>query len=167
MRTDSHRRHRWRGRRPRAPRPTAPSGLRLARPRAHQGLRRTTQPQPWLREPSASASTVQRLAASSASWPLPYGGHNSRVAGRGPMSDPVEGFAHAMPAAPVVWLPSDGRRAPEDGLALALSGGGTRAMMFHAGALLRLYEMGVLAELRRISGVSGGSIAAGVLAREW
>jgi len=83
------------------------------------------------------------------------------------MSDPVEGFAHAMPAAPVVWLPSDGRRAPEDGLALALSGGGTRAMMFHAGALLRLYEMGVLAELRRISGVSGGSIAAGVLAREW
>jgi NTE family protein len=72
-----------------------------------------------------------------------------------------------MPAAPVVWLASDRHRPPEDGLGLALSGGGTRAMMFHAGALLRLYEMGLFPDLRRISGVSGGSIAAGVLARAW
>ena len=51
------------------------------------------------------------------------------------------------PASPVVWLASDLRRPPEDGLGLALSGGGTRAMLFHAGALLRLILEAALAEL--------------------
>jgi len=83
------------------------------------------------------------------------------------MSDQTTSVASQMPPAPVVWLASDRHKPPEEGLALALSGGGTRAMMFHAGALLRLYELGLFPELRRISGVSGGSIAAGVLAREW
>lgn len=32
----------------------------------------------------------------------------------------------------------------EPGLAIALSGGGFRAMLFHAGALLRLNELGLL-----------------------
>lgn len=75
--------------------------------------------------------------------------------------------AQQLPAAPVTWLRSDQDRPPEEGLGLALSGGGTRAMLFHAGALLRLYELGLFPELRRISGVSGGSITAGVLARNW
>jgi NTE family protein len=73
----------------------------------------------------------------------------------------------SAPASPVVWLASDLRRPPEDALGLCLSGGGTRAMLFHAGALLRLYELGLFPELRRISGVSGGSITAGLLALRW
>lgn len=56
---------------------------------------------------------------------------------------------------------------PEPGIALCLSGGGYRAMMFHAGALLRLNECGYLPKLARISSVSGGSIAAGVLGLAW
>jgi NTE family protein len=52
-------------------------------------------------------------------------------------------------------------------LALCLSGGGYRAMVFHLGALWRLNELGYLPKLSRISSVSGGSIAAGVLANRW
>src|SRR6267143_2042881 len=58
-------------------------------------------------------------------------------------------------------------RAPEPGIALCLSGGGYRAMIFHAGALLRLNECGYLPKLARVSSVSGGSIAAGVLGLAW
>ncbi len=50
---------------------------------------------------------------------------------------------------------------------LALSGGGIRATLFHLGALWRINELGHLGDLDRISGVSGGSIAAGLLARAW
>jgi NTE family protein len=56
---------------------------------------------------------------------------------------------------------------PKDGVGLSLSGGGYRAMLFHAGALLRLAEAGRLGSLKRVSSVSGGSIAAGVLALAW
>src|SRR5689334_16250770 len=55
----------------------------------------------------------------------------------------------------------------EPGIALALSGGGFRAMLFHAGALARLNEFGLLSKLARVSSVSGGSIAAGFLAYVW
>ena len=55
----------------------------------------------------------------------------------------------------------------EAGIALALSGGGFRAMLFHAGALMCLNELGVLSRVARISSVSGGSIAAGYLAFVW
>src|SRR5437016_4040929 len=50
---------------------------------------------------------------------------------------------------------------------LALSGGGFRATLFHCGTLWRLNEVGYLRKLDRISSVSGGSIAAGVLAFHW
>ena len=60
----------------------------------------------------------------------------------------------------------DGHRL-ETGIALALSGGGFRAMLFHAGALTRLNELGILSRVVRISSVSGGSIASGYLARIW
>jgi NTE family protein len=53
------------------------------------------------------------------------------------------------------------------GVGLALSGGGYRAMLFHAGALWRLNELGWLPKLTTVSSVSGGSIAAGVLAHAW
>jgi NTE family protein len=56
---------------------------------------------------------------------------------------------------------------PQDGIALCLSGGGYRAMVFHIGALWRLYETGVLQKVDRISSVSGGSITAGLLALKW
>jgi NTE family protein len=55
----------------------------------------------------------------------------------------------------------------EEGTALCLSGGGYRAMVFHLGALWRLYEAGILGKVARISSVSGGSIAAGALALAW
>jgi NTE family protein len=58
-------------------------------------------------------------------------------------------------------------RPPDPGIALCLSGGGYRAMMFHAGCLWRLHDAGVLGKLDRISSVSGGSITAGVLGMNW
>lgn len=55
----------------------------------------------------------------------------------------------------------------EPGIGLALSGGGFRAMLFHAGSLLRLNELGLLSKVDRVASVSGGSITAGLLAAAW
>lgn len=55
----------------------------------------------------------------------------------------------------------------DDVIGLCLSGGGYRAMLYHAGALARLNELGFLPRLREIASVSGGSITAGVLGRAW
>ncbi|RWG99387.1 MAG: patatin-like phospholipase family protein, partial [Mesorhizobium sp.] len=52
-------------------------------------------------------------------------------------------------------------------LGLCLSGGGYRAMLFHAGVLCRLNEAGLLQKIDMVSSVSGGSIAAGLLAVLW
>jgi NTE family protein len=73
----------------------------------------------------------------------------------------------ASPNEPVRRIPGDHEREPRDGIALCLSGGGFRAMLFHAGTLWRLSELGLLDELKRISSVSGGSIASGQLALAW
>jgi NTE family protein len=67
---------------------------------------------------------------------------------------------------PVQYLGTESERL-EDGIALCLSGGGYRAMLFHTGVLWRLNEIGLLPKLNRISSVSGGSITAGVLAFNW
>lgn len=69
---------------------------------------------------------------------------------------------------PVEHIPSD----PvvdqlRDAIALCLSGGGYRAMLFHLGTLWRLNEAGYLPKIERISSVSGGSITAGVLGAAW
>ena len=56
---------------------------------------------------------------------------------------------------------------PRPGIALCLSGGGYRAMLFHLGTLWRLNQLGFLPKLARISSVSGGSITAGVLGLAW
>jgi NTE family protein len=53
---------------------------------------------------------------------------------------------------------------PRAGTALCLSGGGYRAALFHLGAVRRLNELGVLAGITTVSGVSGGSIVANLLA---
>ena len=55
----------------------------------------------------------------------------------------------------------------EPGVALCLSGGGYRAMVFHIGAIWRLNELRYLPKLDRVSSVSGGSITAGVLGLNW
>jgi len=53
------------------------------------------------------------------------------------------------------------------GIALALSGGGFRATLFHIGSLIRANELGILPTVDRISAVSGGAITAGMLACRW
>ena len=60
-------------------------------------------------------------------------------------------------------------RAPagRQGLAVCLSGGGYRAALFHAGALRRLNEAGLLNRARTFSSVSGGSISNALLAKVW
>jgi NTE family protein len=60
-----------------------------------------------------------------------------------------------------------GSEGPADQIALALSGGGFRATLFHVGALRRLVELGLLTRIGRFSSISGGSIAAGRLAQVW
>jgi NTE family protein len=72
------------------------------------------------------------------------------------------------PDSPVRLIPQDTPGQPlKDAVALCLSGGGYRAMVFHLGALWRLNELSYLGKLDRISSVSGGSIAACVLGLHW
>lgn len=73
-----------------------------------------------------------------------------------------------MSTEPIQFIPGDPvPPALEPGIALCLSGGGYRAMIFHVGVLWRLYEAKLLNKLARISSVSGGSITAGVLGLKW
>ena len=58
-------------------------------------------------------------------------------------------------------------KAPMEGIALCLSGGGYRAMLFHVGSLWRLNQAGLLPKLDLISSVSGGSITSAVLGMNW
>lgn len=60
-----------------------------------------------------------------------------------------------------------GTDAALDGIALCLSGGGYRAMLFHLGSLWRLNELGYLRKLAQVSSVSGGAIIAGLLGHVW
>lgn len=82
----------------------------------------------------------------------------------GPASAPDE--VHVS-GEPVRRIPGDAARKPQPGMALCLSGGGYRAMVFHVGVLWRLNEAGMLPELDRVSSVSGGSITGGVLGMNW
>jgi len=80
--------------------------------------------------------------------------------------------------APVEYLGTEAGE-PAEGIALCLSGGGYRAMLFHLGVLWRLAEMGYLSEenhtgldgtlgtLERISSVSGGSITSALMGLRW
>lgn len=75
---------------------------------------------------------------------------------------------HLATLSPSQRIPTDQPHdTPEPGIALCLSGGGYRAMLFHVGTLWRLNEAGYLPTLNRISSVSGGSITAGVLGFHW
>lgn len=69
---------------------------------------------------------------------------------------------------PVELLSTDGPLSkPKPGMALCLSGGGYRAMIFHLGTLWRLNELGLMKGLAKVSSVSGGSITAGMLGLRW
>ncbi len=43
-------------------------------------------------------------------------------------------------------------------IGLALSGGGSRAIAFHLGCLRALHDLGILAQVKVLSTVSGGSV---------
>ena len=85
---------------------------------------------------------------------------------------------------PVSTIPGDDERKLEDGIAVCLSGGGYRAMLFHTGVFWRLLELGLMSPgirtvtrpdgsqraigtLMRVSSVSGGSIISGLLGLKW
>src|ERR1700750_2328806 len=68
-------------------------------------------------------------------------------------------------AATFKW--GEGQAPAQPGIGIALSGGGFRAMLFHAGALARMNELGLLSKAKRIASVSGGSITSGYLAVKW
>src|SRR5215208_3758293 len=75
---------------------------------------------------------------------------------------------HSDASEPISLADSDLKSGvPQPGIALCLSGGGYRAMLFHLGTLWRLNEAGLLPQLDRISSVSGGSITAGMLGLRW
>jgi NTE family protein len=81
---------------------------------------------------------------------------------------PQEADASRRLLDPVRFISDDDKaKQPQPGVALCLSGGGYRAMVFHLGTLLRLNELGWLKKLNRVSSVSGGSITAGVLGLKW
>ena len=80
------------------------------------------------------------------------------------MSSPDENITAQSP---VAFIRSDAGKGPSEGIALCLSGGGYRAMLFHLGSLWRLNEAGFLKRLDRVSSVSGGSIVAGLLGMNW
>ena len=68
---------------------------------------------------------------------------------------------------PVSPLAETKPRGPSPGIGICVSGGGYRAMLFHLGAFLRLFEVGLLQKASRISSVSGGSITSAKLGLEW
>src|SRR5262245_3984127 len=76
------------------------------------------------------------------------------------LNDPTLGFPLTADLPP-------SQATPEAGVALCLSGGGYRAMLFHVGSLWRLNEFGLLRGLKRVSSVSGGSITAAMLGVRW
>jgi NTE family protein len=61
----------------------------------------------------------------------------------------------------------EGEGLQEEGFGLSLSGGGFKAAAYHIGGLVRLNELGMLRQIRRLASVSGGSITSGQLASKW
>lgn len=84
-----------------------------------------------------------------------------------------QGIPPSTAAATQVWPPAVRARESyspppveqRSGIALALSGGGYRASLFHLGAIRRLHEIGLLSEISTVTSVSGGSITAALLAK--
>jgi NTE family protein len=81
--------------------------------------------------------------------------------------DPGPQMQRDSVAEPISPVESEGPEQPEEGIALCLSGGGYRAMLFHVGSIWRLNELGYLPKISRVSSVSGGSITAATLGLRW
>jgi NTE family protein len=144
---------------------TARCMLPTARRRVYSGAEHLT----W---PSTLARGWVRIRSSAQL--APHGRHQSRTGtGWNDMEPQILLAQDDEPEAPGAdpaekFLPR--ARQERKGVALCLSGGGFRAVLFHLGALRRLNELGVLARLDAISSVSGGSIVAAHLAtvlRPW
>ena len=56
--------------------------------------------------------------------------------------------------------------APRTPIALALSGGGIRAMVFHLGVMRHLAERGLMESVEKVSTVSGGSLLVGLMLQQ-
>jgi NTE family protein len=56
---------------------------------------------------------------------------------------------------------------PGRDIALCLSGGGYRSILFSVGAIWRLNELGLLPLIGRVSAVSGGAVVAALLGAQW
>jgi len=78
-----------------------------------------------------------------------------------------ENFSSELAEAEAAHDPTRAWTAARRGMGLSLSGGGFRATLFGLGSLWRLNELGLLQKMSRITSVSGGSLAAGVLAAHW
>lgn len=111
------------------------------------------------------AARAVRLHARGAASALVEAATAADTHGQMAVADRDEALRRA--ASPVVDARGKEGSEPTEGVALCLSGGGYRAMLFHAGALLRLNELGWLRQLSRVSSVSGGSITAGALGVAW
>jgi NTE family protein len=79
----------------------------------------------------------------------------------------IEGLANPTEPRPADDSVANPDADPLGSIALCLSGGGYRAMVYHLGTLWRLNELGFLPRLRRVSSVSGGSITAAWLGLAW
>jgi len=116
----------------------------------------TTEPTGTIRSPTSKATSARDAITAG----NPAGEKNMTepvAAATSPLLDPAEEAAQDR---------SDGHQIVE-GMALCLSGGGYRAMLFHLGSLWRLNELGLMRTLGRVSSVSGGSITAAVLGFRW
>ncbi len=107
---------------------------------------------------------------------LPVQDLSPAAGGEGKMPEPL--------VSPVSEVAGEPARAVESGIALCLSGGGYRAMLFHLGSVWRMLELGLfdpvdhtahlpgggspaVGRLQRVSSVSGGSIISAVLGMHW
>lgn len=81
------------------------------------------------------------------------------------MPNSANATSNLQPVRPIST--ADAAKPPQPGMALCLSGGGYRAMLYHLGTIWRLNEVGLLKGLKRVSSVSGGSITAAMLGLKW
>jgi predicted acylesterase/phospholipase RssA len=114
----------------------------------------------------ASSACVDSIAA----WlRVPLDVDSDRTAVSKLLADAI--VTKAAPAAPQFERPAQASResppANPERIALCLSGGGFRAAFFHFGVFALLKQTGYLGQVVGVYGVSGGSIAAAVLAMNW
>ncbi len=83
------------------------------------------------------------------------------------IAPPADELTNPSPAGAAHSALRSTARPPADGVAVTLSGGGFRAMLFHLGFLWRFRDAGLLGRIDRMGSVSGGSITAGMLAVAW